>query len=201
MNSEVFVNWLFDLATGILVVGMSIGLYKFIKGLIHNKMKKDLTHVENTNNEEQDNHQEGLHTGQLVIDTLKAIGCVPEKIEDNEMRFDYQGGTFNLLFKDDSPFITLRFLFWHEFSTYDLDRFAVMQKTVNKANMKHTCKVFYTIDKESETVDLHSEYKTVFIKEIPKLDLLLRGILQDLFHTRHYVYNIIESAVGETDEQ
>ena len=81
MNSEVFVNWLFDLATGILVVGMSIGLYKFIKGLIHNKMKKDLTHVENTNNEEQDNHQEGLHTGQLVIDTLKAIGCVPEKIE------------------------------------------------------------------------------------------------------------------------
>lgn len=208
----------------ILVTGLLIGLFKFIVALYpsilkigiinklnqlslsrtvekfrRGKMGKDFIQEENAENNVQ-SKSEGLHTEQLLVETLKKIGCRPEKVNDDTLRFEYQGGIFQILFNDTSVYVTVRFLFWHDFSSYDIDRFSVMQKVVNEANAVTSGKVFYSVNKEDETVYLHSENTSLFIKEIPQKEDYLYGILQGLFRIRSYVYCEMEKAMCKEND-
>lgn len=184
-------DYIFILAVVVLVIGTSTGLFKMISDIFkHFKMEKES--IQEGIEGDAQSGSEGLHTEQLLIETLKKIGCKPEKDDDNTFVVEYQGGYFHIHFGDTSAYIRVEFLFWAEFSPYDIDRFATMQKVVNEANIDCPCQVFYSVNKEEGKVYLHTRSTCLFIKEIPRIEDYFRGILQSLFRTRNYVDSKIE---------
>jgi len=78
-------------------------------------------------------------------------------------------------------------LFFYEFSSYDIEKFAAMQKVINDANSRFDGTVIYAVNKENETVYLHSIRSLLFIQQIPGIEGYLHNILQDLFRIRNFV--------------
>lgn len=154
--------------------------------------------AEDTGNTNTDSQQ--VNTKDLVIDTLKKIGCKPEEDDEGRLHFDYQEGHFVISCCDTSYWIRIEFLFWYDFSTYDIDQFSRMQKAVNVANSIGSCNVFYAVNKETDTVYLHSNWSLPFVAEIPDLDDYLREALKMLFASRYFVCHEIEKVESKEYE-
>lgn len=163
------------------------GNYSALAGADNTSEKSDDVETENVNMGLQQ-----LKTKELVIDTLKKIGCKPEEDEDGSLRFDYQEGYFVISYSDTSYSIRVDLPFWYDFPTYDIDQFSRMQKAVNEANTRKIYKVFYAVNKEMETVYLHSTIDLLFVPQIPRLDDYLREAFRVLFKSRYFVYNEIK---------
>ena len=161
--------------------------YSALAGADNTSEKSDDVETEDVNVDLQQ-----LNTKELVIDTLKKIGCKPEEDDDGRLHIDYQEGYFVILCSDTSTWICVDFPFWYECSTYDIDQFSRMQKAVNEANRRGLCNVYYAVNKETETVYLHSTIFLLFVPQIPRLDDYLRAAFIDLFKSRYFVYNEIK---------
>ena len=163
------------------------GNYSALAGADNTSEKSDDVETEDVNVDLQQ-----LNTKELVIDTLKKIGCKPEEDDDGRLHIDYQEWHFMILCGDTYFWISVDFPFWYEFSTYDIDQFSRMQKAVNEANSRGLCNVYYAVNKETETVYLHSTIFLLFVPQIPRLDDYLRAAFIDLFKSRYFVYNEIK---------
>ena len=158
------------------------GNYSALAGADNTSEKSDDVETEDVNVDLQQ-----LNTKELVIDTLKKIGCKPEEDDDGRLHIDYQEWHFMILCGDTYFWICVDFPFWYEFSTYDIDQFSRMQKAVNEANRRGLCNVYYAVNKETETVYLHSSIYLLFVPQIPRLDDYLRAAFIDLFKSRYFV--------------
>ena len=165
------------------------GNYSALAGADNTSEKSDDVETEDVNVDLQQ-----LNTKELVIDTLKKIGCKPEEDDDGRLHIDYQEWHFMILCGDTYFWISVDFPFWYEFSTYDINLFSRMQKAVNEANSMGTCSVsvYYTVAKETDTVYLNSNIFLSFVPQIPRLDDYLRAAFIDLFKSRSFVYNEIK---------
>ena len=171
------------------------GNYSALAGADNTSEKSDDVETEDVNVDLQQ-----LNTKELVIDTLKKIGCKPEEDEDGSLRFYYQEGHFLIIFSDAPDWIRIILLFWHEFPTSDIDQFSRIRKAVNEANSIESCNVFYVVNKETGTVYLHSSMDLFFVPQIPRLDDYLRTILSILFRSRFSVYNEIKKMEMKEDD-
>ena len=53
-----------------------------------------------------------LSTEELIVSTLKKMGCNPEKNEEGNIGFMYQGDDFYLSFQEDVPFVMIWYPWW-----------------------------------------------------------------------------------------
>lgn len=141
---------------------------------------------------EENKNKREWYTQELLIETLRNMGCRPSKEEDGDIYVEYQGAGFSIEADEVSPFATFRFLFWYEFSSYNIDAFSTMQKIVNNANCALNISVFYTINKDSDTVYIHSSKRVLFIPQIPKIDNYMHSVFRELFYSRQYVSNALD---------
>lgn len=140
-----------------------------------------------------------LHTKEFLKETLRNIGCRFEEGEEGSVMFEYQGAYFTVSAKDKSPFILIVFFHWYEFSSYDIDKFSAMQKSVNEANRGYNASVFYEVDKERDMVYIHSLRHFIFIPEIPYIESYLRSMLREFFYSRQFVCNALDK-LDDDDE-
>jgi len=141
--------------------------------------------------------QQMLHTKELVMRTLRAIGCDPSVNEEDENRIDfvYQGGSFFMIASDSSMFTYLFFVWWYDFPLDNIDEFSAIQKAVNHANCSNiSCNVMYTIDQETNLVGVHSRSQLLFSPDIRDLENYLVAKLQEMFSVRHDVVHDIQNA-------
>lgn len=173
------------------------GNYSALAGADNTSEKSDDVETEDVNVDLQQ-----LNTKELVIDTLKKIGCKPEEDDDGRLHIDYQEWHFMILCGDTYFWISVDFPFWYEFSTYDINLFSRMQKAVNEANSMGTCSVsvYYTVAKETDTVYLNSNIFLSFVPQIPRLDDYLREALKILFASRYFVCNKIKKTEMKEDD-
>lgn len=169
--------------------------YSALAGADNASEKSDDVEKENVNMDLQQ-----CSTKNLLIDTLKKIGCRPKEDNEGRILFDYQEGHFVIQYSDTSYWISVDFPFWYEFSTYDIDQFARMQKAVNEVNSGGSCNVYYAVNKETETVYLHSSMILPFVPQIPDLDDFLRAALKALFVSRYFVCNKLEKTEMKEDD-
>lgn len=191
------------------VIGVICGIKKIYR---QNKIEREMLQNEEKENDMNATDMENnevkkapikWNTKELVIETLRGMGCEPEKADDEEnaIIFEYQDGMFVVLLKDELPHIGIDFRFWYEFSVYDVEKFALMQKVINDVNSVLFCSVFYSVDKETETVNLHSRVRTLFIPQIPMINEYLSIILKDLFRSRYLVCKELDKITVDEDNQ
>lgn len=153
----------------------------------------------------EENVLKDINTTALVINTLHAMNCKPtisEEENDNnacEIKFRFQGATFVIICFEKRAFIEIRFLFWYELSSYNIEKFATMKKVINDANCIFDHSVIYAINKEDDAVYLHSRKKLLFISQIPSTEEYLRGELESFFESYRYVINEIEKSTDKDD--
>lgn len=133
---------------------------------------------------------------ELVLTTLRRIGCEPETEERNGLNYAYftfQGEKFTIESNDTCNFITIYDTWWHSISIYsDVEEIANLHKTINLVNQYVNCTLLYTTNKEIEEIGVHSRRTILFIKEIPEIDKYLLCVLSDFFKAQRLVLTELE---------
>ena len=133
---------------------------------------------------------------ELVLTTLRRIGCEPETEERNNLQYTYftfQGEKFTIESNDTCKFITIYDTWWHSISIYsDVEEIANLHKTINLVNQYVNCTLLYTTNKDIEEIGVHSRRTILFIKEIPELDKYLLSVLNDFFKAQRLVLTELE---------
>lgn len=99
-------------------------------------------------------NEEDNKTKNLVIKTLKEIGCQPEINDKDRIVFKYQGEEFFIDADNNYQFITLWDTWW---LCIDLDNANVehLKETINSNNMDTIVSTFYTVDEDSMQLGVH----------------------------------------------
>ena len=182
---------------GFIVMAALLGVYMFYK-MYKNDQKADVevgttaTPSEGFINETRD----------LVLETLREMGCEYEETDNLKIYFDYQGERFMIEADNDCYFINVYDLWWHHMSTYcDIEEFAAMQKTINATNAHANCTVLYTINKEAEEIGVHSKKNMLFVRQIPDLKGYLASTLDDFFKIQRTIMTEIEKCKVVEEQQ
>lgn len=207
---------------GLVVVGIVIFFFFVITNLLEEKNgKKNVKAKENKSKElakeeliarqqreefmvqqQQRNHESStqspriLHTKELIMRTLRAIGCNPSVNDEDkdQIEFEYQGGSFSIIAFDSNVFAYLFFVWWYDAPLDNIDALAAIQKAVNKANCRYIgCSVMYTIKQDENLVGVHSRSQLLFAPEVPDLGDYLVSKLQEMFRVRHDVVHDIQN--------
>jgi len=180
------------------LIGWVIQGMEMVNEYRRNKQLKNMKPQETQSSLQQ--QQEVLQTKDLVIRTLRAIGCEPSVNEEDENRIDfqYQGGNFFIITADGYVFTYLYFVWWYDAPLDNIDALSAIQKAVNNANCQPIgCNVMYTINKEDRIVGVHSRSQLLFSPDIRGLDRYLTTELQELFEVRNNVVMEIRTEIGE----
>lgn len=187
---------------GLLVVGVMVTIFIVIVNLYENHSGKKQEQgmgdaAELRQREGLSCQQQMLHTKELVMRTLRAIGCDPSvnEVDENRIDFVYQGGSFFMIASDSSMFAYLFFVWWYDSPLDNIDALSAIQKAVNNANCSNiSCNVMYTIDQENNLVGVHSRSQLLFSPDIRDLENYLVAKLQEMFSVRHDVVHDIQNA-------
>lgn len=128
---------------------------------------------------------EDNNTRNLVINTLKEIGCQPEIDDNDRIYFKYQGETFQIEADNDHLFIVIWDAWWGKIKTDDYN-VPTLKEAVNQTNREIDITVLYTIDEVQNTLGIHSKQYLPFTKTLPAIEEYLCANL-DLFFVAHQV--------------
>ena len=130
-------------------------------------------------------NKEDNQTRNLLLRTLKNIGCQYEVNSKDNIIFKYQGEEFLIEASNGSAFIMIWDLWW---SGLDLDSSDVdkLKRAINETNLKSSLTTLYSIDEEDNKMGLHSKCNVLFIAEIPNIELYLKANLESFF-TMHQI--------------
>ena len=123
----------------------------------------------------------------LIIETLKQIGCQPEIDKENKghVNFMYQGEHFFISIENDT-LVTFYNTWWGniELDNPDIDN---LKEAINQTNMGSLPKVVYTTYQEDNKLGVHTMYRLFLKKEIPDLPNLFKVILITFFDVQKEV--------------
>lgn len=132
--------------------------------------------------------EETKGTRDLFLETLTKIGCQYEIDPDDEyISFAYQGENFVASATNEGWYVRLWDTYWGHVELYNVDEFSRLRKAVNHANLNCGTMTVYTINEESNTVDVHCKSVFPLMPQMPNLEDYLRNELGDFFTAHHLV--------------
>ena len=155
----------------------------------------------NNDNKTEENMNVGIclderTTTELVLSTLRKIGCEPQTELQEDITyvyFTYQGEKYTIECNDSCFFVIIYDTWWYSISIYsDVEEIANLHKVVNLANQHVNCTLLYTTNNEIEEIGVHSRQTLLFRKEIPELDKYLMSILSGFFKAQRLVLTELE---------
>ncbi len=128
-------------------------------------------------------------TRDLFLNVLTNIGCQyeVEEGEDNRIHFVYQGEHFLVGAENDRPYIHVYDYAWKSINLSDIDELARLRKAINEANWEGSVVTVFTIDNETQTMDVHCKTVLLFIPEIPNIEEYLKLELHEFFRAHQLV--------------
>lgn len=161
--------------------------------------KRRLAHLERMTRNELD----GISTQELVIRTLKKIGCQPEINEEGHVSFKYQGDDFYIAAEEENRFIMIWNPWWGSISA-DNEAFPYLKEFINLVNINSLVTTVYMADEDEKTIGLHSRCHTYFSPNEGELEAHLKLLLDSFFDTHNAIkdnMNQLGSAAAEVEEK
>lgn len=142
-------------------------------------------------------------TEELVISTLKKMGCNPEKNEDGNIGFMYQGDDFYLSLQEDVQFVMIWYPWWGTINT-DNPVLPYLKEIINAVNISSFITTVFMAENEGDKeIGIHSHCHTFFTESALEPEEHLKLILDSFFDTRNAIKENIDklgSAISEEDE-
>ena len=148
----------------------------------HSEISKIVDTVLNTSNN---------RTRDLVINTLKEIGCQPEVDDDDDICFKYQNEDFFINADNRTAFIII----WSNFGSLSLNDpdINILKDAINQTNMDGRVTLAYFINNEENTITVYCKHYLPFVHEIPSIQEYLRSNLDNFFWTHQYLVDKLNS--------
>ena len=142
----------------------------------HSEISEIVDTVMNTSNN---------RTRDLVINTLKEIGCQPEVDDDKDICFKYQNEDFFIDANNRTAFIII----WSNFGSLSLNDpdINILKDAINQTNMDGRVTLAYFINNEENTITVYCKHYLPFVHEIPSIQEYLRSNLDNFFWTHQYL--------------
>lgn len=161
------------------------------------KRHKRLEYIERLTKDEL----EDVSTKELVISTLKKIGCQPEVNEDEHICFKYQGDDFYIATEEENRFIMIWNPWWGCINT-DNEAFPILKEIINLSNVKSIVTTVYMADEDGKTVGLHSHCHTYFSPNEGELEEHLKMLLDFFFDIHNFIKdNMNQIGTEEINEE
>lgn len=175
-------NNLTDITILIAVIALALWpVTLFVLRVIHERKKK-LEYIERMTRDELDD----ISTQDLVISTLKKIGCQPSINEEGNVTFKYQGDDFYIAAEEENRFIMIWNPWWGSINT-DNEAFPVLKEIINLVNVNSLVTTVYMADEDGKTVGLHSRCHTYFSPNEGELEEHLKMLLDFFFDTHNAI--------------
>jgi len=171
-----------------------IGVYWFWKN--RSQTINDAKNSENKSIEKSNpDMYEGLSMGKLLEAVIKNIGGHINLCKDDkeQLHIIYQGEHFTIIYSDDSSIINIYDVAWYSAELNDIENLSLVRQAVNACNRENSSTVLYTMEKEENSVNVHTRQSIVFGSFIPNVDEYLRSRFEDSFRQHHNFYRIMES--------
>lgn len=134
------------------------------------------------------------NTQQLMVTTLKQIGCQPTVNENDSVDVTYQGEHFHIDFG--GPYAQIWDLGWAEAKIND-PNLPKIREAVNHSNFNFGPTVVMTRPDDTGTLYFHSRLDILLYPDIPEIDDYLRKSLDLFFHTKGTVRQIFQQMAFE----
>ena len=122
-----------------------------------------------------------MKTRDLVIETLKKIGCQPEVDDKDNICFKYQGESMYVSADNNFKFVTICDPWWIVMDLKDQDA-NLLKEAINMVNIDMPlAHIVYTIDEENGKLGVHTRCDSVFIDELPQLEELTKSLMEHFF--------------------
>lgn len=142
-----------------------------------------------------------ISTKDLVINTLKEIGCQPEINEDDQICFKYQGDDFYIVAEEENRFIMIWNPWWGCINT-DNDALPILKEIINLTNVKSIVTTVHMMDEDGKTIGLHSHCHTYFSPNEGGLEEHLRMLLDCFFDVHNSIKeNMNQIGTEEINEE
>ncbi len=181
-------NIISDITLLIAVIALAMWPLVLLVLKIISKRKKELMHLDRMTRSELDD----VTTQELVIRTLKEIGCQPEINEERHVSFKYQGDDFYIAAEEENRFIMIWNPWWGSIST-DNEALPFLKEIINLANVNSLVTTVFMADDDEKTIGLHSHCHTYFSPNEGDLDGHLKMLLDYFFDT----HNTIKDGMNE----
>ena len=185
----------------IMIAVLALALWPAIIVYISWKWEKKI--ISSIKNEKPKVLQAKPSTEELVISTLKKMGCNPEKNEDGNIGFMYQGDDFYLSLQEDVPFVMIWYPWWGTINT-DNPVLPYLKEIINAVNISSFITTVFMAENEGDKeIGIHSHCHTFFTESALEPEEHLKLILDSFFDTRNAIKENIDklgSAISEEDE-
>ena len=172
---------------GLVIAAIIIGLANLYRYYKQDQVEEDADEVKNVKSESSVPTQST--TRNLVLATLRKMGCEYHEEEGLRIRLTYQGETFMIDADNECSYIDVYDPWWFDLTIDgDIEVFARMQKAINSANCVGTCTVLYTTNEDEGLIVVHSKKNVIFVPEIMEIDKYLAHIFEDFFKIQRYVF-------------
>lgn len=192
---EEFVRW-FGPCFGLAMVIYWISKYRRERFDDDSSVKSDASEIDNKdmNSENNEEKKQEVSIEHLLKLSLKKIGCHINlcKEEPGVFQVTYQGEQFRIYYSEESPYINIYDIAWYSSELDDIDNLSVVRQAINACNQQNLATVLYTIDKETNCLNVHTRQCTIFGSYIPNVENYLRSRLEDSFRQHHNFYRQIE---------
>lgn len=185
----------------IMIAVVALALWPAI--IVYISWKREKKIISSIKNEQPKVLQAKPSTEELVISTLKKMGCNPEKNEDGNIGFMYQGDDFYLSLQEDVPFVMIWYPWWGTINT-DNHVFPYLKEIINAVNISSFITTVFMAENEGDKeIGIHSHCHTFFTESALEPEEHLKLILDSFFDTRNAIKENIDklgSAISEEDE-
>ena len=157
----------------------------------YEKMNESINHAIN----DEDNQPRNL-----LIKTLKEMGCQPEIDDNNDIIVKYQGEVFSIDASNDNPTIWIYNVAW---TGIEINNAAAdfLKQAVNKANEYSAITNLYTTNEEKGFIAAHCQMVTYFAYNIPNYKGYLKSILDGFFFAHQQVRNEFENLAKNQEQK
>lgn len=128
----------------------------------------------------------------LLKKTFKALGYQMEEITENSYKL-LGDDNFIIDVEDRSAFIDMSDMCWYEEAIDDEDNYSDIMTAINRTNFIINYRVFYTIDKIANTIQLSTKLHFLFDDEIPELETYFYVCLRDFYSVRNTFVDMLQS--------
>lgn len=185
----------------IMIAVVALALWPAI--IVYISWKREKKIISSIKNEQPQVLQAKPSTEELVISTLKKMGCNPEKNEDGNIGFMYQGDDFYLSLQEDVPFVMIWYPWWGTINT-DNPVLPYLKEIINAINISSFITTVFMAENEGDKeIGIHSHCHTFFTESALEPEEHLKLVLDSFFDTRNAIKENIDklgSAISEEDE-
>ena len=131
----------------ILVAVLALALWPAI--IVYLSWRREKKIISCLKNETPATETPKLSTEELIVSTLKRMGCNPEKNEDGNIGFMYQGDDFYLSFQEDVPFVMIWYPWWGTINA-DNPVLPYLKEVINAVNISSFITTVFMAENEGD---------------------------------------------------